>query len=82
MKDDWQPIETAPTDEKRVLLFNPDEEYGGWCFQIGAFYEALGGWQYDGQHPRYSNAHKPTHWMPLPSPPSKVVEREPEPPTV
>lgn len=66
----WQPIETAPKDERRLLLFNPDESFGGWEVMIGAFYEQLGGWQYDGQNPRYSNAHQPTHWQSLPDPPA------------
>lgn len=66
---EWQDIETAPKDEQRVLLFNPDE-IGSWCVMVGAHYEQLDGWQYDGQTPRYSNAHQPTHWMPLPSPPA------------
>lgn len=71
----WQPIETAPKDEQRVVLFNPDEGTYCWAIQTGAHYEQLGGWQYDGQNPRYSNAHQPTHWMPLPTPPSPPRER-------
>lgn len=66
----WQPISTAPKNEKRVLLFNPDEFIGGWGVQSGGYYEQLGGWQYDGQTTAYSNAHQPTHWMPLPDPPA------------
>jgi hypothetical protein len=68
----WQRIETAPKDETRVLLFNPDEFIGSWAVQSGAWYFQLGGWQYDGQTPAYSNAHPPTHWMPLPVPPSSA----------
>lgn len=69
---EWQPIETAPKDERRVVLFNPHES-GHWQFQIGAFWEELGGWQYDGATPSYSNAYQPTHWMPLPDPPTRKV---------
>lgn len=64
----WRDIETAPKDETRVLLFNPDAE-GIWRIKTGGFYEALGGWCYDGDGRRYCNRHPPTHWMPLHDPP-------------
>ncbi len=47
----WQPIATAPTDERRIILFNPDEEDTSWSRMIGGYYEQCGGWQYDGQSP-------------------------------
>jgi hypothetical protein len=74
----WQPIETAPKDEVRLILFNPDEhgEYmGSWSVQTGAYYEQLGGWQYDGESVAYGNAHQPSHWMPLPAPPQPKEPR-------
>lgn len=74
----WRTIASAPKDEKRVLLFNPDEHPYGWELQTGAYYEQLGGWQYDGQMPSYSNAHPPTHWMPLPDPPAPVSSSDQE----
>lgn len=78
----WQPIATAPTDETRVLLYNPDEGNFGWGIQSGAYYEQLGGWQYDGQRPMYSNAHQPTHWQPLPvGPPVASSRRETQEPS-
>lgn len=67
---EWQPIDSAPKDETRVLLFNRDEadftSRSRWDVRTGGFYEQLGGWIYDGENPSYSRAHAPTHWMPLP----------------
>jgi hypothetical protein len=67
----WQPIETAPTDGARVLLYQPGGDgedplrtvaEGSW---LPTFPEAWGwltesGDQWTG----------PTHWMPLPEPPA------------
>ena len=64
MVTDWQPIETAPKDE-RVLLTN------GWFVASGA-YEP---WPVDGFifHRETDDDcgidPDPTHWMPLPEPP-------------
>lgn len=67
----WQPIETAPKDADVLLLTDGDEvSFGGWLSAAdqGAepdeeFRIAAGWWVYDGFDM------KPTHWMPLPSPP-------------
>lgn len=55
---DWQPIETAPTNHKRVLLFVPP--YGA---TTGHFDER---WHC---HSVLNKEAQPTHWMPLPDPP-------------
>ena len=69
----WQPIETAPKDGTRVLAFVPGENGGprilNWCSDA----EWLHGWEDERgvilkDHPSSSGA--PTHWMPLPPPPS------------
>ncbi|QQB37949.1 DUF551 domain-containing protein [Achromobacter deleyi] len=58
----WLPIESAPKDGRRVLLWN--ERYNAAI--TGQFY-GLGGWKLDGEMPPLF--HQPTHWMPLPAPP-------------
>ena len=71
--NEWQPIETAPKDGTKVLLF------------VDTGYEARihpGKWNDDryAKRPRPywdylyfqtmdSRDHQPTHWMPLPAPP-------------
>jgi hypothetical protein len=63
--DAWQPISSAPRDGTTVLLFAPgwDSSKTGWTF-------GKANWQdcpfHHGGDPKY----EPTHWMPLPSPPS------------
>lgn len=58
----WLPIESAPKDGRRVLLWN--ERYNAAI--TGQFY-GLGGWKLDGEMPPLF--HQPTHWMPLPAAP-------------
>lgn len=58
----WQPIETAPKDEKDMLMMEPE---------MGVI---IGRWFNNGRGKRcWMNDHgvfcKPTHWMPLPSAP-------------
>jgi hypothetical protein len=67
----WQPIETAPkVDGVRVLL--------GWVETIfpvstGFYYAAIDRWCDDATENDYCP--QPTHWMPLPTPPSAHKER-------
>lgn len=70
----WQPIETAPKDE-RILAFVPDEA-GGYSRQIATYDDNFDAdpprpfWLFDGdQTGIYSRAHQPTMFMPLPAPP-------------
>ncbi len=58
--DNWEPIETAPQDGTRVLIY--ERRYGTMEFArwIGAPHNHWG----DGY-----KSWKPTHWMPLPEPP-------------
>lgn len=58
---EWQPIETAPRDGTRILVFYPVLD--GHIFTAGF---EFGTWQsgiWDGRR------EQPTHWMPLPEPP-------------
>ena len=61
----WQPIETAPKDGTRVLLFFPGFVIPVW---VGDWHE---GWrpEYGVRTPPIED--DPTHWMPLPAPPGK-----------
>jgi len=58
----WQPIETAPkTDDLTMLLLLINH-----CVFMGFYNNRTGHWD-DGDF--YDDLGKPTHWMPLPSPP-------------
>lgn len=59
----WQPIETAPRDGTDILVFQP--QYGE-CFC--AFYNSGCWWQFSLLHVLKD---EPTHWMPLPEPPTQ-----------
>lgn len=73
----WQPIETAPVDNKaRVLLYvvHPADKYArnvghpeGWdSVEVGIRFD--GKWFHD-------TAGEPTHWQPLPEPPTPEATR-------
>jgi len=73
--NEWQPIETAPKDE-RILLYRPTSPE--WWRVIGGMYDSdeyakkpKPYWTVDnwalGKLEQRQNA--PTHWMPLPEPP-------------
>lgn len=64
----WQPIESAPTDGRSVLVFCPRASDHG--------YERIRlTWQKDGKWQGANNTSwPPTHWMPLPAPPTKGGE--------
>jgi len=65
---DWQPIETAPKDGTRFLAYEDGNHYAlEWCpdMPCGGGYWA----SYCGQYVTMSP--EPTHWMPLPAPPSR-----------
>lgn len=72
---DWQPIETAPKDGTKILLFQPDVWNSDWndyegryepCVETG-FYNDCG--YPTGYYYPVFPINTPTHWMPLPSPP-------------
>jgi hypothetical protein len=77
----WQTIDTAPKDGSPILVYTPtDGVVVSWWF-IGAYVGRDGivdGW-YSGTHDDSPRAYHdypmlpseiPTHWMPLPEPPS------------
>lgn len=80
---DWQPIESAPKDGTWVLMTGGTISYrwdgdtapacvaGQWTHEINFLYREKGRWQfawYDGGY--YGEYENPTHWMPLPAPPT------------
>lgn len=76
---DWQPIETAPKDETLILLFGK-ERYGE-CYDLDEVVIQIGYWStwHSGQWrlelfgPNEDTLwFIPTHWMPLPPPPSDI----------
>jgi hypothetical protein len=67
----WQSIETAPKDGTRVLLHHPHAEDET---VVAGFWGEWGG-----AGPCWITDHaegwlNPTHWMPLPAPPSSTVK--------
>ena len=68
---EWQPIETAPKDGSRILVFNRKVYIASWSeeAQHGEF-ECAPGWQvFCPDDYWYAFCVNPTHWMPLPEPP-------------
>jgi hypothetical protein len=65
---DWQPIETAPKDGRDVLGFWPDRAEGHMAVA-----------HYDQDRDRFRSDtvewRNPTHWMPLPAPPSDCLRK-------
>lgn len=60
-RDDWQPIETAPKDGTRVLVWHPYWNAASTAQWYGTDWRIV----YD-LKPFVS---QPTHWRPLPAPP-------------
>lgn len=83
MSMEWMPIETAPTNGKRILLwwrtcpdasvgyFDIDDQFGerrkGWPCPEY-------GWRCEGDDVIPKNQKDCTHWMPLPPPPPTAGE--------
>ncbi len=68
----WQPIETAPKSEPLLLWVPlPDTAPVAWGtrLKIGSF--VFGRWQYTDTDISVAKYNPPTHWMPLPEPPSR-----------
>lgn len=79
---DWQPIETAPKDGTAILIWQPsherhDDKHRGGNYDDNRY--AIGYWRTDQDPSRgcewmWGNRNAafvtPTHWMPLPAPPS------------
>jgi hypothetical protein len=84
--DFWQPIDSAPKDGTRILLFRPT----AFC----ALHIVIGSWNADSRHdhPKAYWSHdaehelgtkearkfQPTHWMPLPAYPDVALDVTPQ----
>lgn len=78
MGDAWQPISTAPKDGTHVLLAIRGEKRTvlNWRGKrvVAGYFQAQGhDWMVEGNWAKL-NGVKPTHWLPLPSPPSMKDE--------
>lgn len=72
----WQPIETAPKDGTTILCYFPLEGLGkSWCRVVPVFFdEHIGfkGWTFASRAASgFSRGFEPTHWQPLPEPPTE-----------
>lgn len=67
----WYPISCAPKDGTPILCFRPDALGHGFSDQSGidVLWWESGDWTYDGDG--RVTIDPPTHWMPLPAPPSR-----------
>lgn len=65
MTERWQPIDTAPRDGTKILVWHPQVQGIALDRQAGA---AVDEWKH-GKWWRSYPAQQPTHWMPLPGPP-------------
>ena len=72
----WQPIETAPRDGTKILVFHPDMgvEITEWYEITQTNYVEFEGGLYRKERAIFyagwnNNGHHATHWQPLPEPP-------------
>lgn len=75
MMDDWKPIETAPKDGTRILLFQRGKVVCGSWDEQPLNSKPKPFWSHDrirvfGVTDARENP--PTHWMPLPPPPAET----------
>ena len=73
--NEWQPIETAPKDGRQILLSinSPYTSYDGGTeykqfFVISRFWNSTNQWTEINYGENWEDI--PTHWMPLPNPPT------------
>jgi hypothetical protein len=80
----WEPIETAPKDGTRVLLYYPNYPQKEWVgryfknetYNFGNLVRKSEGWHTGADRlATMVGECEPSHWVPLPSPPT--VEPEP-----
>lgn len=62
---EWRPIETAPRDGTRCILYRK-----GLKIKMGEYVPKYWDWCVEGWKDTNGNFFTPTHWMPLPEPPN------------
>lgn len=70
---EWMPIETAPKDGQLIVVWAI--EPGDYGYTPDTTVVTVARWGYGGWRPtrgggRYDNGIQPTHWLPLPAPPT------------
>jgi hypothetical protein len=75
----WQPIETAPKDDDTLILVANEE--GVWVAKYRPVYQSgfkpSNPWSsmlLNHDHIKFHKSHAPTHWMPLPKPPTAIAK--------
>lgn len=69
--NEWQPIETAPKMRTILLWALTDTETGNWKMETGFWHTGYDNWTWEGRQIK-SYDHQPTHWQPLPDPPTEL----------
>src|SRR5690242_10441381 len=72
----WRSIESAPRDESWILLVERTKGGAYWALGVWASSLIRTGWFHSTGKPISFN---PTHWMPLPPPPSAAAPSAPAP---
>ena len=70
---EWQPIETAPKDGTRLILLRGKGVVCGYWNDDKYIQKSQPYWSHDQERiwgVRDAKTNQPTHWMPLPAPPS------------
>jgi hypothetical protein len=74
-REQWQPIETAPKDGRKLLLWWAGMSRVGRCAGVGASRDGGDWWQVPSLE--CAPTGRPTHWMPLPAAPGATTEPAP-----
>lgn len=75
----WQPIETAPRDGTRVILYRPQTPGYRAAVRrvvVGSFSAKKGCWRIENVHPGWLSQSQVTCWQPLPEPPTEQAAEE------
>jgi hypothetical protein len=72
VREQWQPIETAPKDGRKLLLWWAGMSRVGRCAGVGAARDGGDWWQVPSLE--FAPTGRPTHWMPLPAAPGITKE--------